>query len=281
MRSAAPSGLSARLRAIDASLKRDDSIDVRDTGRSDQVFHAVGSYLAGLGDRRLDRSSSESIPGPAVPLGGGDVVAPGRARGCGRPVLQSGRRRLIYGIASAATCAPPGCWTVRRRSSVVPPTISRSPRGEDVGRWRRGRSSESAGPCSGIEPGGFRPVIWRRLDETAQGECARGRQHSGVRGVQQQWSVHCTQQRRRRKSPARVSRPPRRVSVKLGVTLPLSGSAAGRRPADPEGRPACGRPGQRQGRHRRLQHQGRPARPRRQRPVQRAAGRCGHADLCR
>jgi len=44
----------------------DDTIDVRDTGRSDQVFHADGSYLAGFGDQGPRPGSTETIPGPAI-----------------------------------------------------------------------------------------------------------------------------------------------------------------------------------------------------------------------
>ena len=46
--------------------QRDDTIDVRDTGYSDQVFHADGSNLAGFGDQALDRVRPRSIPGPAI-----------------------------------------------------------------------------------------------------------------------------------------------------------------------------------------------------------------------
>ena len=54
--------------AIDGrAAKGDEPIDIRDTGCSDQVFHADGSYLAGLAVRSFDRSSSEVRPRPAVP----------------------------------------------------------------------------------------------------------------------------------------------------------------------------------------------------------------------
>jgi hypothetical protein len=46
--------------------QRDETIDVRDTGRSDQVFHADGSYLAGFGDQGPRPGSTETIPGPAI-----------------------------------------------------------------------------------------------------------------------------------------------------------------------------------------------------------------------
>jgi hypothetical protein len=44
----------------------DDSFDIGDTGRSDQVFHADGSNLAGSATRVLDRDSTEMTPGPAI-----------------------------------------------------------------------------------------------------------------------------------------------------------------------------------------------------------------------
>ena len=71
-------------------------------------------------------------------------------------------------------------------------------------------------------------MIWRRLNETAQGQCARGRQHPGVRGVQHERAA------RPLRAPAASARSaaqrqrwqPRKGELKLGVTLPLSGGAA-------------------------------------------------------
>ena len=48
--------------------KRDDSIDVRDTGCSDQVFHADGYYLAGFGDRRPSIGFERGDSGARDPL---------------------------------------------------------------------------------------------------------------------------------------------------------------------------------------------------------------------
>ena len=47
-----------------AAAKGDDPIDIRDTGGSDQVFHAEGSYLAGRRPSPLDRGPSDlgSVP---------------------------------------------------------------------------------------------------------------------------------------------------------------------------------------------------------------------------
>jgi hypothetical protein len=41
-------------------------LDIGDTGRSDQVFHADGSNLAGSATMVLDRDSTEMTPGPAI-----------------------------------------------------------------------------------------------------------------------------------------------------------------------------------------------------------------------
>ena len=71
-------------------------------------------------------------------------------------------------------------------------------------------------------------MTWRRLNETAQGECARGRQHSGVRGVQlEQRSVHCAEHGASAEVPAAQCRgAASKGELKLGVSLPLSGGAA-------------------------------------------------------
>jgi hypothetical protein len=70
----------------------DETIDIGDTGGSDQVFHAEGSHLAG---RRPCPSTGAShrpwagTDGPSIPgRHAVDAAAPGR----GRPVLHSGRR---------------------------------------------------------------------------------------------------------------------------------------------------------------------------------------------
>ena len=63
-------GIERALATIDPTTviaQGDDPVDIGDTGCSDQVFHADGSYLAGLAARPLDRSSSEVRPRPAVP----------------------------------------------------------------------------------------------------------------------------------------------------------------------------------------------------------------------
>jgi hypothetical protein len=63
-------GIERALATIDPTVliaQGDDAVDIGDTGCSDQVFHADGSYLAGLAVRSLDRSSAEVRPRPAVP----------------------------------------------------------------------------------------------------------------------------------------------------------------------------------------------------------------------
>ena len=63
-------GIERALATIDPTAfiaQGDDAVDVGDTGCSDQVFHADGSYLAGLAIRTLDRSSNEVRPRPALP----------------------------------------------------------------------------------------------------------------------------------------------------------------------------------------------------------------------
>ena len=66
-------------------------------------------------------------------------------------------------------------------------------------------------------------------------------------------------------------------TLKLGVSLPLSGGAAADGQPTLKGAQLAADQANAAGRHRRLHHQGRPARPRRQRQVQRAAGRRRHA----
>src|SRR5262245_37393088 len=70
-------------------------------------------------------------PSPATDDGG----PPRRARGCGRPVLHSGRLPLIYGIASAATCAP----------SVAGPRTPQLVHATNVRRSSLGEGAEPAG----------------------------------------------------------------------------------------------------------------------------------------
>ena len=80
--------------------------------------------------------------------------------GCGRPVLHSGRRWVIYGIASAATCAPPGCgspWP-----SLAPlATFGDRRQGEARdGSTRRRMSVDRV--LTRVRGRWLRPVIWRR-----------------------------------------------------------------------------------------------------------------------
>ena len=77
----------------------DETIDIGDTGCSDQVFHAEGSYLAGRRPSPLDRGV-RPVAGtfrPATPPTASMrlvTCAPRARQGCGRPVLHSGRRWL-------------------------------------------------------------------------------------------------------------------------------------------------------------------------------------------
>ena len=48
------------------------TLDIGDTGRSDQVFHADGSNLAGPATMVLDRGSTEMTPGPAIRSSAGE-----------------------------------------------------------------------------------------------------------------------------------------------------------------------------------------------------------------
>jgi hypothetical protein len=76
------------------AAKGDETIDIRDTRDSDQVFHAEASYLAGRRPSPLDR-------GPIRPRVGTDGtrshvirVRGTRQQGCDQPVLHSGRQCL-------------------------------------------------------------------------------------------------------------------------------------------------------------------------------------------
>ena len=114
-----------------------------------------------------DRVRPRRLPGPAIRSSASERRSfTTHAEGRGRPVLHSGRRSLIYGIASAATCAPPGCGTRQ------PPFASRTAaprattgrvcagigRGRAPSRSRRVRFADRAR--------WYRPVTWRRLNET-------------------------------------------------------------------------------------------------------------------
>ena len=47
-----------------SAAEGDETIDIRDTGGSDQVFHAEGSYLAGRRPSPLDRGGTDPWSGP-------------------------------------------------------------------------------------------------------------------------------------------------------------------------------------------------------------------------
>ena len=229
-------------RASTPSLKRDDSVDVRDTGRSDQVFHADGSNLAGFGDHGPRSGSTESIPGPAIrssAASDGSLATRSRVRPTGIAFRSPSAniRHRFGGHLRAARMRDPSavarpCTTVRQPSA-----------GEGVRDRRRGRRASRQGPAPD-RARWFRPVIWRRLNETAQGECARGRQHPGVRGVQlEQWSVAPRRSTAPARQPAAAQRQRPRHEGRAQARRHASplGAGGGRRPADPQGRAAGGR----------------------------------------
>ena len=84
MRSAAPSGLSARLDLHGVVAQGDDTVDVRDTGCSDQVFQRDGSNLAGFGGH-----------GPSIGFDRGDT-------GARDPLVGDERRSLATHAEGAA-----------------------------------------------------------------------------------------------------------------------------------------------------------------------------------
>ena len=140
----------------------DDPVDVRDTGCSDQVFHADGSNLAGFGDQGPRSGSTEAIPGPAIrSSAANEGSSTARSQGAADRYCIQVAGRVIYGIASAATCAPPGCGTrqpplVMHRRSVEP-----SP-GEGAG----DRRADGAPSGRRIRPGSSQGVSTGDLEET-------------------------------------------------------------------------------------------------------------------
>jgi len=69
----------------------DEPVDVRDTGRSDQIFHACGFTSTGRATEPKDGALAHR-PGPRLPAPAsvGSTTVPGR----GRTVLHSVRRRI-------------------------------------------------------------------------------------------------------------------------------------------------------------------------------------------
>jgi hypothetical protein len=117
-------------RAQPVAAQCDETVDVRDPGRSDPVVHALVCSHEGRTGRRVfaDRT-------------GGACNAPEIFPGGERPVLQSVRRALSYDIASAATCASPGAGSSSLRRHAPQSCISVSSTSPEA-RWNgeRGRT---------------------------------------------------------------------------------------------------------------------------------------------
>jgi hypothetical protein len=154
------SGLSGDARPQPIAAQGDETIDVRDPGRSDRVVHALVCSLEVRNRRRLP--STRPGAGASLTARGGARNAPVTFPGGERPVLQSVRRALSYVIASAATCALPGAVLSHRRRnapSALPSRGTEPLRGQDrldrrAGRRRRvgGGTSRTTAVRSGIVP---------------------------------------------------------------------------------------------------------------------------------
>ena len=164
----------------------------------------TGQTSQGSATVALDRVRPRRYRGPRSPHRRRAMGRSRRAGGCGRPVLHSDRRSAnirhrFGGHLRAARMRDPSA--VHRPCATV--------RDHRLGGRRGDRASGQRGTGRvrhRIAPEWLRPVIWRRLYETAQGRCARGRQHPGVRGVQLERRIgrserrgKCRQQRRRRR----------------------------------------------------------------------------------
>jgi hypothetical protein len=74
--------------------------------------------------------------------------------------LHSGRRPLIYGIASAATCAPPGCGSRQPPFVHAPPSENRHREGV------RGSARRAPSGRNGFGSGSSQVVSTGNLEET-------------------------------------------------------------------------------------------------------------------
>src|SRR4029077_20543271 len=118
-----------------------------------------GPTSQGSATQALDRDRARRNRGPRSPHRRWALVRSRHVAGCGRPVLHSGRRWVIYGIASAAPCAPPGGGF---------PSSSHAPH-VTLGHRRQGGRAKvdetAAGGGRDLDPARgrwIRPVIWRR-----------------------------------------------------------------------------------------------------------------------
>ena len=122
--------------------QRDETIDIRDTGGSDQVFHAEGSHLAGRRPLPLDRGRSDRGPGPAGPRSRASMRARHALARCGEGMRPTG---VAFGSPSAYDTASLRRSPARRSSSVLravrhaPPLAPADALG---GHRRRGRAHE-------------------------------------------------------------------------------------------------------------------------------------------
>ena len=173
----------------------DETIDIRDTGGSDQVFHAEGSHLAGRRPLPLDRGrpTPGSVPGASDPCRrAGDARDPaakgmrptGIAFGSPMPMirhrfgghLRAARARSCVAVRHAPPLAPPTPWegTVDRgRSAARVGRRYASPVGSGT-RWSDRRSLRDR-----------RTIPSRRsVHEAHQGRGARRVPPVRLRGVQ-------------------------------------------------------------------------------------------------
>ena len=160
-RSAAPSGLSSRATPKGPVAQSDEPIDVRDTGRSDQVFHADGSTSQGWRPFAPDRGSTEGSTGLALPSsaaseGARDALTGAADRYC---------NRFAGGYDTASLRRPPAR---RPNQEPSPPSVThqrpvpRDPsRSGVVGGRGQGDRWVGAAHRPGRQPGGFDRSIWR------------------------------------------------------------------------------------------------------------------------
>ena len=199
-----------------------------------------GSTSQGSATVALDRVRARRTGARDPLIGGERWVARDARGGCDRPVLHSGRLPLIYGIASAATCAPPGCGSL----SAVTRDAHQGPGTAAQGRADGDRTVSSRVTTRVQAPDRarwFRPVSWRRLNETAQGKCARGRQHPGVRGVQLERQLCRPERCGERRGPSAAASARRRALRRVSRRR-ASSSSASRCPSRGRRRPTASRP---------------------------------------
>ena len=136
----------------------DEPIDVRDTGCSDQVFHAGRVHLAGPATVHSRPGTRPRVaPGPRSARRRRAMDARRRADGCGRPVLQSVRRcamiRHRFGGHLRAARDEGHCATTRQHQDA---SLGRChPRVGDARAGSGQRGPAGPGSDGAAEPGGF------------------------------------------------------------------------------------------------------------------------------